>query len=237
MPVFLLNDDELQFPDPRKANADGVLAIGGDLRPDRLLFAYEIGIFPWFNPPEPVIWWSPDPRCVLYTDELKISKSMRNVFNRKQFSVTYDEAFVEVIEACRDAPRSQQEGTWISSEIIDSYTWLHKLGVAHSVEVWQDGKLVGGLYGISLGRMFFGESMFSLVSNASKVGFIHLVNALRRMGFKLVDCQIYNEHLGSMGAREIPREDFLQELKIALKTETIQGNWAAMARKYGAPYA
>ena len=237
MPVFLLNDDELQFPDPREANADGVLAIGGDLRPDRLLFAYEIGIFPWFNPPEPVIWWSPDPRCVLYTDELKVSKSMRNIFNRKQFSVTYDEAFVEVIEGCRDAPRSQQEGTWISSEIIDSYTWLHKLGVAHSVEVWQDGKLVGGLYGISLGRMFFGESMFSLVSNASKVGFIHLVNALRRMGFKLVDCQIYNEHLGSMGAREIPREDFLQELQIALKTETIQGNWAAMARKYGAPYA
>lgn len=236
MPVFLLNE-ELHFPDPREANVDGVLAIGGDLRPDRLLFAYEIGVFPWYNPPEPVIWWSPNPRCVLYTDELRVSKSMRNVFNQKKFSITYDEAFREVIEGCRDAPRSHQDGTWISSEIIDSFTWLHKLGVAHSVEVWESGKLVGGLYGISLGRMFFGESMFSLVSNASKAGFIHLVHTLNKMDFKLVDCQIYNDHLGRLGATEIPRDNFLMELDEALKKDTIQGNWAHLAREYGKPYA
>lgn len=230
MPVFLLNED-LVFPNPEEANADGLLAIGGNLRPDRLLLAYEMGIFPWFSPPDPVLWWCPDPRCVLYCNELKVSKSMRNVLNRGTFIVTFDEAFKRVMEGCRDAERAGQSGTWITDEVIASYTYLHRLGVAHSVEVWQAGELVGGLYGISLGRLFFGESMFANVSNASKVGFIYLVHRLKELGFPLIDCQIYNDHLGSLGARMISRATFLDTLASSLEHDTLRGNWAALAAK------
>lgn len=228
MPVFLLNDD-LVFPDPEAANDDGLLAIGGDLRPDRLLLAYEMGLFPWFSPPDPVLWWCPDPRCVLFLDELKVSKSMRNVLNRGLFSITFDEAFLEVMDGCRSVGRKGQQGTWITQEVMKSYNYLHRLGVAHSVEAWEDGKLVGGLYGVSLGRMFFGESMFSKVSNASKAAFIHLVGFLKTRGFTMIDCQIYNDHLGSLGARHIPRRQFLDTLAEALTYDTLQGNWAELA--------
>lgn len=230
MPVFLLNED-LVFPDPEAANPDGLLAIGGDLRPDRLLLAYEMGIFPWFSPPDPVLWWCPDPRCVLYCDQLKVSKSMRNVLNQGIFTVTFDEAFSEVMHGCKNTQRPGQDGTWITQDVIDSYTYLHRLGVAHSVEVWSRDQLVGGLYGVSLGTMFFGESMFSQVSNASKVGFIHLVRSLHAMGFTLIDCQIYNDHLGSLGAELIPRRQFLDTLATALDTDTLRGNWSTFANK------
>lgn len=228
MPVFLLNDD-LVFPDPEAANPDGLLAIGGDLRPDRLLLAYESGLFPWFSPPDPVLWWSPDPRCVIYCHELKISKSMRNVLNQGRFSVTFDEAFLEVVDGCRSVGRRGQEGTWITQEVMKSYNYLHRLGVAHSVEVWHNGKLVGGLYGVSIGRMFFGESMFSHASNASKVAFIALINVLQPRGFTLIDCQIYNDHLGTLGARMIPRRDFLDTLAESLEHDTLRGHWATLA--------
>lgn len=230
MPVFLLNED-LVFPDPEAANPDGLLAIGGDLRPDRLLLAYEMGIFPWYSPPDPVLWWCPDPRCVLYCKQLKVSKSMRNVLNQGMFTVTFDEAFKEVMLGCKNAQRPGQDGTWITQEVIDSYSYLHRLGVAHSVEVWHEGRLVGGLYGVSLGRMFFGESMFSEMSNASKVGFIHLVRSLDAMDFELIDCQIYNDHLGSLGAELIPRRQFLDTLAAALNTDTLRGNWSNYANK------
>jgi leucyl/phenylalanyl-tRNA--protein transferase len=230
MPVFLLNE-ELVFPNPEDANVDGLLAIGGDLRPDRLLLAYEMGLFPWYSPPDPVLWWCPDPRCVLYCKEVKISKSMRNVINRKQFAITYDEAFVEVMKGCRDTPRNGQDGTWISNEVIESYRYLHRLGVAHSVEAWYEGRLVGGLYGLSIGKMFFGESMFSAMSNASKAAFIHLAQALDTLGFELIDCQIYNDHLGTLGARHIPRSTFLSTLAAALQHDTLRGNWAALGVK------
>ncbi len=228
MPVFLLNED-LVFPDPDQANEDGLLAIGGDLRPDRLLLAYETGLFPWYSPPDPVLWWCPDPRCVLFLDELKISKSMRNVLNRGSFSVTFDEAFLEVVDGCRSVDRKGQQGTWITSEVMESYHYLHRLGVAHSVEVWQKGKLVGGLYGVSLGRMFFGESMFATVSNASKVGFIALVELLKPLGFPFIDCQIYNDHLGSLGATYISRREFLDTLAQQLRYDTLRGSWARLA--------
>lgn len=156
---------------------------------------------------------------------------MRNVINQKLFTITFDEAFVEVMEGCKNAQRPGQEGTWITQEVIDSYTYLHKLGVAHSVEVWHQGQLVGGLYGVSLGKMFFGESMFSSMSNASKTGFIHLVHSLREMDFDLIDCQIYNDHLGSLGAELIPRRDFLDTLARSLDSDTLRGNWSTYANK------
>ena len=224
MPVFMLTDD-LVFPDPLFANEDGLLAVGGDLDADRLLLAYESGIFPWFSPPDPILWWSPDPRCVVYIDEIKVSKSMRNVLNQKKFKVTFDQAFVNVMDGCRRVERPGQDGTWINGDIIEAYLTLHELGVAHSVEVWQDEKLVGGLYGISIGNMFFGESMFAEASNASKVALISLGRALKEEGFEIIDCQIYNDHLGRMGATHIPRQLFLDELNKSLNRPTLKGNW------------
>lgn len=226
MPIFLLND-ELIFPDPHEGSEEGILAVGGDLRPDRLLLAYEQGIFPWYSPPDPILWWSPDPRCVLFSDQLKISKSMRNVFNQQKFTVSFDACFTEVVQKCQNAKRNE-EGTWITDDIITAYTNLHALGVAHSVEVWEGEQLVGGLYGVSLGHMFFGESMFADVSNASKVGFITLVQALQSRGFDVIDCQVYNDHLGRLGAEEIPRTTFHELLRSALQKETISGSWSFM---------
>lgn len=225
MPLFLLSED-LYFPDPSDSLPDGLLALGGELSADRLLLGYEKGIFPWYNPEDPILWWSPDPRCFLFHADLKISKSMRNIRNRKQFKVTFDWAFDQVIRACSVAPRRDQDGTWITNDIIEAYTSLHDLGVAHSVEVWEGEELVGGLYGVSLGNMFFGESMFSNKSNTSKLAFITLSEALHQKGFSGIDCQIMNDHLASMGATDIPRNQFLSLLNESLEQPTLKGSWS-----------
>ncbi|AWK04242.1 leucyl/phenylalanyl-tRNA--protein transferase [Flavobacterium crocinum] len=201
--------DNLYFPPVTEADEEGILAVGGDLSPERLKLAYSRGIFPWFNEGESILWWAPDPRMVLFLDELNVSKSMRNILNRNVFTVTFNTRFREVILNCQQILRDGQDGTWISDEIVESYCELHNQGIAKSVEVWQDEVLVGGLYGIDLGHIFCGESMFSKVSNASKVGFISLVNHLRKENYKLLDCQIYNPHLDSLGCREIDREEFM----------------------------
>lgn len=204
---------DLFFPPVSEADEEGILAIGGDLNPERLRLAYTSGVFPWFNEGEPILWWSPDPRMVLFLDELIVSKSMRNVLNRNQFKVTFNQNFLEVISNCQKIKREGQNGTWISNEMIDAYSQLHKEGMAKSVEVWQDEVLVGGLYGIDLGHVFCGESMFSKVSNASKVAFIALVQSLKEENYKLLDCQVYNPHLESLGCREIDREEFMYILE------------------------
>ncbi len=211
MPIFFL-DKRLVFPNPELAGAEGMLAIGGDLSAERLVLAYQMGIFPWFSEGEHIAWYCPDPRFVLFPEELKVSKSMRPYFNQKKFEVTFDVAFEQVMRGCA-GPRPDEFGTWISEEMVNAYSRLHHLGIAHSVEVWQAGELVGGLYGIALGKVFFGESMFAKVSNASKFGFITLVQWLQERGFWLVDCQQQTTHLGSLGARAIPRRAFLAVLK------------------------
>ena len=204
---------ELFFPPVSEANPDGILAIGGDLSPERLLLAYKSGIFPWFEEGEPIFWWSPNPRMVLFLDELVVSKSMRNILNRNIFKVTFNRNFREVISNCQKIKREGQNGTWITKEMIEAYCKLHELGIAKSVEVWQDEELVGGLYGIDLGHIFCGESMFAKVSNASKVAFIALANQLQKDNYKVLDCQVYNEHLESLGCREIDRTDFMRILE------------------------
>lgn len=204
---------ELFFPPVSEADEDGILAVGGDLSPDRLLLAYRSGIFPWFEDDDPILWWSPNPRMVLFFDELVVSKSMRNILNRNAFKITFNKSFREVISNCKKIKRNDQNGTWITDEMVEAYVKLHELGVAKSVEVWQDDKLVGGLYGIDLGAIFCGESMFSKVSNASKAAFIALANSLREKQYQLLDCQVYNEHLESLGCREIPRNEFLSFLR------------------------
>ncbi|PTT03202.1 leucyl/phenylalanyl-tRNA--protein transferase [Flavobacterium sp. HMWF030] len=204
---------ELFFPPVSEADEEGILAIGGDLDTERLKLAYKSGIFPWFNEGEPILWWSPDPRMVLFLDELIVSKSMRNILNRNQFKVTFNRNFKDVISNCQKIKRDGQNGTWISNEMIDAYCKLNEEGVAKSIEVWQDEVLVGGLYGIDLGHVFCGESMFSKVSNASKVAFIALVQYLRENNYKLLDCQVYNPHLESLGCCEIDREGFMSILK------------------------
>ena len=204
---------ELFFPPVSEADADGILALGGDLSPERLLLAYKSGIFPWFEDDDPIIWWSPDPRMVLFLDELVVSKSMRNILNRNTFQVTFNQDFRAVISNCQKMKRSGQNGTWITNDMIEAYCKLHELGIAKSVEVWQNEELVGGLYGIDLGNVFCGESMFAKVSNASKYGFIRWVKYLQEKSYELIDCQVYTEHLNSLGAEMIAREDFLAVLK------------------------
>jgi len=204
---------ELFFPPVSEASPEGILAVGGDLSPERLLLAYKSGIFPWFNEDEPIFWWSPNPRMVLFPDELKVSKSMRNILNRNIFKVTFNQNFREVISNCQKTKREGQNGTWITNDMIEAYCKLHESGKAKSVEVWQNEELVGGLYGVDLGHVFCGESMFSKVPNASKVAFIALANQLKAANYKLLDCQVYNEHLESLGCREIDRGDFMTILK------------------------
>lgn len=204
---------DLFFPPVSHANRDGILALGGDLSPERLKLAYRSGIFPWFNEDEPILWWSPNPRMVLFLDELVISKSMRNVLNRNTFTVSFNQNFRDVISHCQKVKRDGQTGTWISNDMIEAFCKLHELGIAKSVEVWKDDVLVGGLYGVDLGHVFCGESMFSTVSNASKVAFIALVNQLKAANYKLIDCQVYNPHLDSLGCREISRDEFMSILK------------------------
>ncbi len=202
--------NDYHFPNPETALPDGLLAVGGDLHPQRLLAAYRKGIFPWFNEGEPPLWWCPDPRCVLFPEELHISHSMKPLLRKNVFDFRVNTAFEAVMNHCRNTPRAGQNGTWITDVVVEGYTMLHHLGYAHSAEVWQDGKLVGGLYGVWLGKIFFGESMFSLVPNGSKYAFLKWVENLRAAGVVLIDCQMPTAHLTSLGARLIPRKDFLK---------------------------
>jgi leucyl/phenylalanyl-tRNA--protein transferase len=206
-------DEQIWFPSPTEAMADGLLAMGGDLKPDRLLLAYRNGIFPWYNEDNPILWWSPDPRFVLYPEKLKISRSMQQVLKKETFEYRCNTSFEEVIRGCANARRSYGHGTWITDEVMEAYIELHKLGHAHSAECWQNGELVGGLYGVRLGMVFFGESMFSHASNASKVALIRYVQALREEGVKLIDCQMHTAHLESLGAEPMSRVLFLDLLK------------------------
>ena len=207
--IFTLSDNSFTFPDPALAEENGLLAIGGDLQPERLISAYQNGIFPWFSEGEPVCWFSPHERCVIFPDAIKISKSMQKLFNEGIFKFTTNAAFGKVIEHCSNVERKGQDGTWISGEMKSAYTLLHKMGVAHSVEVWQNNNIAGGLYGVVINNVFCGESMFSLVSNASKAALIWLCSR----NYKLIDCQIPNDHLFSMGAEMISRNDFMKILQ------------------------
>ena len=206
--------DNGSFPPAEQAllEPNGLLAAGGDLSPKRLLAAYRSGIFPWFSEGEPILWWSPDPRMVLFPDELKISRSLAKRLKNPDYKVRFDTAFREVMLACASAQRRGQAGTWITEDIINGYCKLHELGFAHSAETWINGKLVGGLYGVAIGKMFYGESMFHHVTDASKIAFVHLVQRLQQQGFGMIDCQMKTPHLASLGAREIPRSEFSQKL-------------------------
>ena len=227
MPIFWLSDYDISFPHPTLANEDGMLAVGGDLSPERLLLAYELGIFPWFNPGDPILWWSPDPRFVLFPKDLKVSKSMRPYFNQKKFGLSLDKDFEQVMRACQQQKRKGQlGGTWITESMIEGYCKLHEMGCAHSIEVWEEEELVGGLYGVAIGKCFFGESMFAKKSNASKYGFISFVQWLEANGFWLIDCQQETRHLASLGAKSIPRKEFLDLLEKNNQEPNPLGTWS-----------
>jgi len=235
MPIFRLTD-ALAFPPPHLAE-EGLLAVGGDLRPERLLLAYRSGIFPWYSEGEPILWWSPDPRMILLPAELHLSRRFRRKLRQAPFRLTLDTAFAQVIQACATVPRKHQDGTWITPAMESAYTQLHHAGYAHSVECWRDENLVGGLYGISLGACFFGESMFSREPDASKIALAALVAQCRRWGIGLIDCQVANPHLGRLGAREVPREVFLKLLAQGLRAQSRRGPWSfdAAVDPLGAP--
>jgi leucyl/phenylalanyl-tRNA---protein transferase len=216
---------EIAFPDPARAEPDGLLAVGGDLAPERLLAAYSEGIFPWYDERSPILWWSPDPRLVLDPQELHVSRRLARTIRQGRIRVTSDAAFEDVIRRCSARARPGQRGTWITDEMIEAYGALHRLGFAHSFEAWDGEDLAGGLYGVSLGAAFFGESMFADVTDASKVAFVRAVEWLRDRGVRLVDCQVRTEHLVSLGAREIRREEFLERLAAALDAPTMRGRW------------
>jgi leucyl/phenylalanyl-tRNA--protein transferase len=219
MPIYRLPKD-LIFPDPCLAEEDGLLAIDGDLSPERLLLAYSSGIFPWFSKEEPILWWSPDPRFVLYPKDIRISHSMKKLLKKNTYKISFDTCFRDVISNCSNL--REETGTWITSEMIEAYCKLYELGFAHSVECWYDNKLVGGLYGIIIGKCFFGESMFSTMSNASKVAFITLSKILEENDFALIDCQVHTTHLESLGAVHIPREDFLQRVRESTSLKSLK---------------
>jgi len=219
MAIFLLNDKPL-FPPPHLADDDGLLAVGGDLRMERLLEAYSNGVFPWYSESTPILWWSPDPRLVLFPKELHISRSLKQVIKKGIFTITTDKAFEEVIKNCAVVHRKGSNGTWLTDEMINAYINLYKAGYAHSVESWQEGELAGGLYGVSLGGIFFGESMFAKISDASKAAFVKLVRSLEQWNYTVVDCQVVTGHLIRMGARTISRTQFLRILKAALGKKT-----------------
>ncbi len=220
------NDHRAKFPDVSLAlrEPNGLLAVGGDLSPRRLINAYMQGIFPWYSQGQPILWWSPDPRAVLFPRNIKVSRSMRKAFRGGGFNVTFDRAFRDVLAACAQ-PRPNSQGTWITSEIADAYFQLNRLGLAHSVETWKDGKLVGGLYGVAIGRVFFGESMFSRVTNASKLAFISLVHQLDAWEFSVIDCQIQSDHLRSLGSEDIPRAKFVSLLKRDCHMDSERKRW------------
>lgn len=215
---YWLQQDDLSFPDPELAlnEPNGLLAIGGDLSLERLRVAYSLGIFPWYESGQPILWWSPNPRMVLFPDELHVSKSLKKLISKNIYKVSFNLNFPGVILACANQRSKNRNGTWITDEMQQAYINLHNAGWAHSVEVWDDKKLVGGLYGIAMGKTFFGESMFSKQDNASKIAFVNLVKKLQDQNFKLIDCQVSNPHLARLGAREIKRESFLKHLKADL---------------------
>ncbi|MEN8176346.1 MAG: leucyl/phenylalanyl-tRNA--protein transferase [Pseudomonadota bacterium] len=227
--LYLLDPDNPKqgFPDPARAERypDGLLAVGGDLSPQRLLDAYRNGIFPWFNQGQPILWWSPDPRLVLFPERVRISRSLKKTLRKGVFSVSFDQAFEAVIRACA-GPRPDAAGTWILDEMIEAYLRLHRLGHAHSVEVWKDDRLAGGLYGVSIGTAFFGESMFSRENDASKVALVSLCTRLAAWRFEVIDCQLYSEHLVRLGAEEIAREEFLRLLQHACAQDP-EHDWPA----------
>jgi len=217
-----INKFELNFPHPNSANKDGIVAWGGDLNPSRLLKAYQDGIFPWYMKDEPILWWSPDPRLIMELDDFKLSRSLKK--NMKKFEYRFDYNFYNVIKKCELSPRKNQNGTWIQEDIIKAYESLHKIGIAHSIESYQDNILVGGLYGIVVGKVFCGESMFADVSDASKSAYAVLIKHLKKWGYEFIDCQVPTEHLKSLGAKEVTREYFLERLK-KVNTNTIEHNW------------
>ncbi len=225
MPIFRL-PREPAFPDPARAEPDGLLAVGGDLSPERLLAAYAAGIFPWFGPDSPILWWSPDPRLVLEPARLHVARSLRRSIRQGRYRVTADEAFERVIDRCAARPRPGQDGTWITDGMLRAYVRLHQLGFAHSFEAWEGTELAGGLYGVSLGAAFFGESMFADRPDASKVAFVRGVEWLASRNVNLIDCQVRTEHLVRFGAHEIPRRTFLHRLEAALRRPTLRGRWS-----------
>lgn len=224
MPVYEL-PQEIIFPPSSHAEPDGLLAVGGDLSPVRLIKAYKSGLFPWFSPGDPILWWTPDPRFVLFPEDLHISRSTKRLMKKKPFHYTYNTAFQQVINYCKTVPRDGQEGTWITKEMEEAYLRLHKLGHAVSVEVWQHEALVGGVYGIIIGKAFFGESMFSLVPNASKLGIIHWVMYLKSQNFRIIDCQMYSRHMESLGAVSINRKKFEQLLQTSVSQSSEYTLW------------
>jgi leucyl/phenylalanyl-tRNA--protein transferase len=224
MIAWLGRHDPFPSVDEALSEPNGLLAAGADLSPARLLDAYRHGIFPWFSEGDPLLWWSPDPRMVLVLDELHVSRSLRRTVRARKFEVTFDRAFADVMRGCAE-PRDGQDGTWITPEMLTAYTELASRGYAHSAEAWLDGALAGGLYGVAIGRMFFGESMFARRPDASKVAFVHLVRQLARWGFQLIDCQMSTPHLASLGAREIPRKAFVRELERLVRCEPKAGAW------------
>jgi leucyl/phenylalanyl-tRNA--protein transferase len=225
MPVFQLSDT-LLFPPPALAREDGLLAVGGDLSVPRLLLAYQHGIFPWYSPGEPILWWSPDPRLVLFPAEFHLAKRLARTIRQQIFSITFDTAFAQVIKACGQTRRKEGQGTWLDEEMIRAYCELHDQGHAHSVECWQNGELVGGLYGVALGAVFFGESMFSLVPDSSKVALAGLVERLQDWDFELIDCQVGTGHLQRLGAREISGAEFSTRLAEAVAKPSRLGSWS-----------
>lgn len=224
MPVFQLSD-EIIFPHPSLANDEGLLAIGGDLQPKRLLLAYSIGVFPWYSETDPLLWWSPNPRMVLFPSKFKRSKSLMQTIRSKKFMVRFDQNFEEIINQCKSIKRQHEDGTWITAEMVQAYTELYKQGYAHSVEIYHENLLVGGLYGISLGKAFFGESMFHTMPDASKVALFHLVEKVRNWGFHFIDAQVETQHLKSLGAINISRESYLKLLENSNQFPTVKGNW------------
>ena len=229
MPVYQLIPDIPLFPPTEEAENDGLLAIGGDLTKERLLAAYRQGIFPWYEVGQPILWWCPNPRLVMFPEELKISRSLRKVLRKREFEIRFDSSFENVIRACPDVRTEQGKGTWIIPEMQQAYTELHQEGYAHSVESWHNGELVGGLYGISLGQCFFGESMFSTVSDSSKAALFALAEFSKQVGIKIIDCQMTTQHLLSLGAREIDRQSFLRKLNQYLEKPDIKGSWYGRA--------
>ncbi len=226
MPLFRLSEESLEFPPAWLARSDGLLCIGGDLSPERLILAYENGIFPWFSDDEPILWWSPDPRLVLIPANIKISKSLNKTIKKKSFNIRVDTAFEQTIRACAQPRKMGPDGTWLLEEMIEAYIELYHLGYAHSFETWQDNELVGGLYGICLGGSFFGESMFSKQKDASKVAFVALATFLEKHNFDLIDCQVTTNHLLSMGAAEISRASFLDIISASVKRKNLIKIWA-----------
>lgn len=222
----------LAFPNPYYAEEDGLLAYGGDLSSQRLLLAYKNGIFPWFGKGDPILWWSPNPRLILYPDKFNLRKSFRRVLRSGKFSVTFDKHFYEVIQYCATVPREGQEATWIVPEMVEAYTRLHREGFAHSVEVYEEGKLVGGLYGVALGKAFFGESMFSLAPDASKVAFKALSDVLGSRGYDFIDCQMKTDHMIGLGAEVVEREIFLDTLEMATEKSSDMGKWTEFKWEY-----